>query len=159
MLSSSEASIQISPVMVPDLSHQSRRALPRDWVASRVAVREDCDLVNMFLSFDISALLWAFPPDIALHVSTGRSRIHEAHSFSGPKCFAVSARSDLSWTKNDSLIQADLYRVASSLFRIGLFLSSSTKLMGSFSRCVLTALGLCVSCCFMSLQNRTASCV
>ena len=36
--------------MVTDLSHQSRRALPRDWVASKVAVHEDCDLVNMFLS-------------------------------------------------------------------------------------------------------------
>ena len=36
--------------VVTDLSHQSRRALPRDWVASKVAVHEDCDLVNMFLS-------------------------------------------------------------------------------------------------------------
>ena len=34
---------------VTDLSHQSR-ALPRDWVASKAAVHEDCDLVNMFLS-------------------------------------------------------------------------------------------------------------
>ena len=69
--------------MVTDLSHQSRRALPRDWVASKVAVHEDCDLVNMSV-FEISALLWAFPPHTALHVSTGQSRIHEAHSFSGP---------------------------------------------------------------------------
>ena len=36
--------------VVTNLSHQSRRALPRDCVASKVAVHEDCDLVNMFLS-------------------------------------------------------------------------------------------------------------
>ena len=36
--------------VVPNLGHQSRRALHRDWVASKVAVHEDCDLVNMFLS-------------------------------------------------------------------------------------------------------------
>ena len=36
--------------VVTDLSHQSRRALSRDWVASKVAVHEDCGLVNMFLS-------------------------------------------------------------------------------------------------------------
>ena len=34
--------------MVTNLSYQSRRAIPRDWVASKVAVHEDCDLVNMF---------------------------------------------------------------------------------------------------------------
>ena len=49
MLSSSEASISFHSV-VTDLSHQSRRVLPRDWVASKVADHEDCDLVNMFLS-------------------------------------------------------------------------------------------------------------
>ena len=70
--------------MVSDLSHQSRRALPRDWVASKVAVHEDCDHVNIFSVFDLSALLWAFLPDIARHTLTGQSRIREAHSFSGP---------------------------------------------------------------------------
>ena len=49
MLSSSEALIQIHRV-VTDLSHQSRCALSRDWVASKVAVHEDGVLVNMFLS-------------------------------------------------------------------------------------------------------------
>ena len=33
-----------------NLSHQSRRTLPRDWVANKVAVHENCDLVSMFLS-------------------------------------------------------------------------------------------------------------
>ena len=43
MLSSFEALIQIS-------RYGYRPALPRDWVASKVAVHEECDLVNMFLS-------------------------------------------------------------------------------------------------------------
>ena len=71
--------------MVTDLRHQSRRGLPREWVASKSAVHEDCDLVNMFLSlFDISTPLLGFPQDTALHVATGQGRIHEARSFSGP---------------------------------------------------------------------------
>ena len=70
--------------MVTDLRHQSRRALPRDWVASKVAVHEDCDLVNMFLSSISQRCFRAFPPDNVLHVSTGQSRIHEARSSSGP---------------------------------------------------------------------------
>ena len=56
------------------------------------------------------------------------------------KCFAVSARSNLSWAKYESLMKADLYRVASSLFRIGLRLPSNTSLSCSFSRGVITAL-------------------
>ena len=56
------------------------------------------------------------------------------------KCFAVSAKSGLSWAKYESLIQADLHRVASSFFRIGLRLPSTTSLSCSFSRGVLTAL-------------------
>ena len=34
------------------------------------------------------------------------------------KCFTVSARSNLSWSKNGSLMHADLYRVASSLYKV-----------------------------------------
>ena len=47
MLSSSDALIQIS-----ECGYRSEPpiALPRDWVASKVAVHEDCDLVNMFPS-------------------------------------------------------------------------------------------------------------
>ena len=56
------------------------------------------------------------------------------------KCSAVSARSTRSWAKKESLMHTDLYRVASSLFRIGLFLPSNTSLSCSFSRGVLTAL-------------------
>ena len=70
--------------MITDLSHQSRRALPRDWVASKVTDHEDCDLVNMFLSstsqccFGLSHLIprCTFQRD--------KVGIHEARSFSGP---------------------------------------------------------------------------
>ena len=55
------------------------------------------------------------------------------------KCFAVSARSNLSWVKYESLMKADLYRVASPFFRIGLRLPSNTSLFCSFSRDVYTA--------------------
>ena len=55
------------------------------------------------------------------------------------KCFAVSAGTNLSWARYESLIQADLYLFASSLFRIGLRLPSDTSLSCSFSRGVLTA--------------------
>ena len=70
--------------MVTDLSHQSRRAIPRDWVASKVAVHEDCDLVNMFLS-SISQRCFGLSHQISrCTFQRDRSRIHEAHSFSGP---------------------------------------------------------------------------
>ena len=43
--------------------------------------------------------------------------------------FAVSARSNLSWAKYESLTQTDLYRVASSFFRIGLRLPCNTSFL------------------------------
>ena len=49
MLSSSEALIQISQCGYQS-GYQSRRTLPGDWVASKVTVHDDTDLVNMFLS-------------------------------------------------------------------------------------------------------------
>ena len=83
MLSISGAFIQISqygyrsepPILSCSSSRLGRQQSPcprRLWSCQRVSV------------FEISAPLWAFPPDIALHVSTGQSRIHEARSFSGP---------------------------------------------------------------------------
>ena len=83
MLSSSEASIQIS-----QWGYQSEPPIPSCF-SSRVGRRQNlcprrmwsCQQVSVF---EISALPWAFPPNIGLHVSTGRSRIHEAHSFTGP---------------------------------------------------------------------------
>ena len=69
--------------VITDLSHQSRRAPPRDWVASKVLCPRRLWFCQHVSVLEISAPLWAFPPDIALHVSTGQSRIHEARSFSG----------------------------------------------------------------------------
>ena len=85
------------------------------------------------LVFEISIQLWASQPGIALQ------------PFSGPLIrwvnnFEVPAESDPSWAKYESLMHADLYRVAPSLFRMGLFLPSNTNLSCRFSRGVLTIL-------------------
>ena len=111
---------------------------PRDWVASKVAVHEDCDLVNMFLSSKSQRRFGLSQPDIALHVTMGQSRIHEAPSFSGPNVSRFLQDQIFLGPKNESLTQADLYFVASSLFRIGVRLPSNTILSCSFSRGVLT---------------------
>ena len=55
------------------------------------------------------------------------------------KRFVVSARSNLSWARYESFIQADLYRVASHFFIIGLRLPSCTSLSCSVPRGVLNA--------------------
>ena len=139
MLSSSGALIQISECGYTDLSHQSRRVLPRDWVASKVAVHEDCDLVNMFLSSE-SQRCFGLSHQIS-RCTFQRDKVESRGSLIlWAKCFAVSARSNLSWARYESLTQADLYRVASSFFRFGLRLPSYTSLSCGFSRGVLTAL-------------------
>ena len=125
--------------MVTDLSHQSRRALPRDWFASTVAVHEDCDLVNMFLS-SISQRYFGLSHQIS-RCTFQRDKVELtrlAHSLG--QMFRCFSKIQLSWAGYESLIQADLYRAASSFFRIGLRLPSNTSLSCSFSRGVLTAL-------------------
>ena len=117
--------------MRTDLSHQSRRALPRDWVASKVAVHEDCDLVNSFCLRYLSAAL-GFPTRYRAARINGTTSNSRGSLILWAKCFAVSVRSNLSWARYDSLIQADLYRVASSFFRIGLRLLPNTSLSCSF---------------------------
>ena len=118
--------------VVTDLSHHSRRVLPRDWVASRVAVHEDCGLVSMLLVFEISAPLWAFPTRYRAACFNGTESNSRGSILLWAKCFAVSARSNLSWAKYESLIPADQYLVAPSLFRIGLRLPPNTGLSCSF---------------------------
>ena len=85
---------------------------------------------------DISALLRVFPTRYRA------TRFNEKIEFTNiwSKCFAVSAICNRSWARSDSLMQADLYRVASSFIRIGLRLPSNTSLSCSFSRGVVTAL-------------------
>ena len=87
-------------------SHWSRRL----WSCHRVSV------------FEISAL----------HVSTGTKSSSRGSLIRWAKCYAVSTRSNLSWARYDSLIQADPYRVASSFFRIGLHLPSNTSFVLQF---------------------------
>ena len=73
------------------------------------------------------------------------ARFHETKSNSRgslipwAKCFAVSATSNLSWARYESFMQADLYRVASSFFRIGLRVPSNNSLSCSFSQGALAA--------------------
>ena len=126
--------------VVTDLSHQSRRALPRDWVASKVAVHEDCDLVNMFLS-SISRRYFGLSHQTPC-CTFQRDTIEFArltHSLGQMfRCFS-KIQSVLGQVMKVSM-QADLYRVASSPFRIGLRLPSNASLSCSFSRGVLTAL-------------------
>ena len=105
--------------MVTNLSHQRRRA-------SKVAVHEDCDLVNMFLR-NLSAAL-GFPTRYRAARFNGIKSNSRGSLILWAICFAVSARSNLSWAKYESLLQADLYRVASSFFGIGLRLPSNTSL-------------------------------
>ena len=97
------------------------------------------DLVNMFLS-SISQRCFGLSHQTP-RCTFQRDKVQFtrlAHSLA--KCFAVSARSNLSWVRYESLIKADVYRVASYFFRIGLRLPSNTSLSCSFSRGVLTAL-------------------
>ena len=54
------------------------------------------------------------------------------------KCFADFARSNLSWSKYESLMQADMYRVTSSFLRIGVRLPSNTNFSCGSSRGALT---------------------
>ena len=123
--------------MVTDLSHQSRRALPRDWVASKVAVHEDCDLCQHVSVFEISALLWAFPPDTALHVSMGQSRIHEARSFSGLN--VSQSQQDPSCLGPGMKVSCKQIFLCFIFLQNRLRLPSNTSLSCSFSRGVLTA--------------------
>ena len=100
------------------------------------------DLVNMFLSSKSAAL--GFPTRYRA-VSMGESGIHEARSSSGPNVSLFRPDLICLGPKYESLMQADLYRVASSFFRIGLRLPSNTCLSCGFSRGVLTALVFVVS--------------
>ena len=133
--------------MFTDLSHQSRRSLPRDRVASKVAVHEDCDLVNMFRSLKSQRHF-----GLSHQISRCRFQWTKSNSRGSlilwAKCFAVSARFNLSWAKNESLIQADLYLLAFPLFKIGLPLPSNTSLSCSFFRGVLTVFRIRRASCF-----------
>ena len=124
-------------IVATSLSHQSRRVLPRDWVASKVAVHEDCNLVNMFLSSKSRRCIGL--SHLRSRCTFQRDEVNSRSSLIlWATCFAVSAKANLSWARYESLTQADLYRVASSFFRIGLRVPSDTSLSCSFSRGVLT---------------------
>ena len=107
-------------------------------MASEIAVNADCVFGQRVHVFDISMQLWVSQPDIALHVSAESGRIFAGHSFSGPTSSRYLQGPICRGLNYESLMHADLYRVASSLFRIGFFLPSTTNWSCSFSRGVLT---------------------
>ena len=111
----------------------------RDWIASEIAVH-DCASVNLFLS-SRSQCSFGFPKWILRCMFQWNKNEFSwfTHSL-GQNASRVSEKSNLSWTKYESLMHADMFRVASSLFRIGPFLPSNTNLSCSFSHGVLTAL-------------------
>ena len=111
------------------LSHQSHRAFLGDWVARKV-LSTKTDHLNKVSVFDKCRTA-------RFNGTTSNSR---GSLILWAKCFAVLARSNQSWAKCGSLMQADLHMVASSLFKIRLCLPSNTGLSCSFSRGVLTAL-------------------
>ena len=124
--------------MVTDLSHQSRRALPRDWSPAKSLSTKTVILSTCFCRRNLSAAL-GFPNKYLAARLNWKKSNSQGSLILWAKCFAVSARSNLSWAKYESLMQADMYRVASSFFRIGPRLPSNTSLSCSFSRGVVTA--------------------
>ena len=58
--------------VVTNLSHQSRRTLPRDWVASKVAVHEDCDLVSLIFPFFFIFLFFFLFSVVRADAKTGK---------------------------------------------------------------------------------------
>ena len=128
-LSSSEEWIEISQCEL-----QSESGSPTTWLSTKTVILSTCSCLRN------------------LNAALGFPTRHRAARFSGiksnsrgslipwVKCFAVSARSNLSWAKYESRMHGDLYRVASSLFKIGLFLPYHTNLSCSFSRGVLGVL-------------------
>ena len=136
-LSSSEAWIQIS-----QCGYQSEPPVP-SCSSSRLG-RQSLSTKTVFLSTcfclrNLSVAL-GFPTRYLAARLNGSKSNSRGSLILWAKCFAVSARSNLSWAKYESHIQADLYLVASSPFKIGLNLPSNTSLSCSFSRGVLTLL-------------------
>ena len=138
MLSSSEALIQISQCgfrfepPIPSCSSSSTGSAKS--LSTTTVILSTC-----FCLRNLSAAL-GFPTRYRAARFNGTKSSSPSSLMLWTKCFAVSARSNLSWAKYESLVQADLYRVASSFFRIGLRLPSNTSLSCSFTREMLTAL-------------------
>ena len=124
--------------VVTNLRYQSRCAFSRDWVASKVAVHEDCDFVHMFLSSKSQRCLGLSHQIPCLTFQWDKIEFASLARSLG-QMFRCFSKTNLSWARYESLMHADRYRVASSFFRIGLRLPSNTNLSCSFSRGVLTA--------------------
>ena len=137
MLSSSEALTEIShcgsPSEPPVPSYFSSRQSPAKPLSTKTVILSTCSYLR-----NLSAVL-GFPTRYRAARFNGTKSNSRGSLILWAKCFAVHARSNLAWARYKSLMQADLYRVASSLFRIGLRLRSNTSLSCTFSLGVLTA--------------------
>ena len=120
-LSSSEVWIQISlcdsqsappipPYFFSRLGRQRNRWSRRLCFCQRVLV------------FGTAMQLWVSQPRNRAARISGMKSNSRSSRILWSNCFAVSARSNLSWAKHESLMHAVLNRVPSSFFRIGLFL-------------------------------------
>ena len=70
--------------VIARLSHQSRRVFFSRLDLAAKSLSTKTDFVNAFLVFDISMQICVSQPDIALLVSSAKSRMHEVHAFAGP---------------------------------------------------------------------------
>ena len=133
MLSSSETSIQIS-----QCGHRSEPPIPScsfsrpaQSLSTKTVILSTCCCLR-----NLSAAL-VFPTRYRAARFNGIKSNSRGSLNLQAKCFAVSARSNLSQARYESLMYVERYLVASSFFRIGLRLPSDTSLSCCFSRGVL----------------------
>ena len=141
MLSSSEASIQISQCGYRLWATNPVVLFLETWSPAKSLSTKTVILSTCFCLRYLSAAV-GFPTRYRAARFNGTKSNSRGSRILWAKCIAVSAGSTLSWAKYESLMQADLYRVASSHFIIGLRLPFNTSLSCSFSRGVLTAFSI-----------------
>ena len=83
--------------VVANLCKQTCGAFSRDWITCEIAVYEDCNLVDLFLSSETQLQLEVSQPNVALRFSGMRSN-SRGSLILWANCFAV-ATSNLSWAK------------------------------------------------------------
>ena len=115
------------------LRHQFRRTFPRNWLTSELAGQQNNTLVNMFFVSETATKLWVCLQEYSAARFSGMKSNSQGSLTLWSKRFAHSAESNLSWSQICvSCTQADLYRVASSVFRIGLFRLSKQSHLTQF---------------------------
>ena len=80
----------------------------QDWNASEIAVHEDCDFVNVFLSSN-SQCGFGFPNQIPRCTLQMNNVDLRSSVILWAKCFAISAKSNLSWAKSHARRSVSCY--------------------------------------------------